>query len=89
MHFVTNAEYISDFSVLLTFEDGSVKSVDLKGHLDGEIFEALVDVEYFRGFQLNPELGTITWDNGADFCPDFLYEIGSDVEKPASMPQRG
>jgi len=60
MHFVANAKHISDFSVLLAFEDGSVKSVDLKGRLDGEIFEALEDMEYFRTFQLNRELGAIT-----------------------------
>ena len=59
------------------FKDGQVTLVDLASHLDGEIFEPLKDPEYFRRFTVNQDIDTITWPNGADFCPDFLYEIGT------------
>jgi hypothetical protein len=60
----------------LTFSDGAVKDVDLAPYLDGKIFAPLKDRDYFRTVQVNPDLDTIVWDNGADFAPEFLYEIG-------------
>jgi hypothetical protein len=76
MHFVKDATYVAGYTLLLTFEDGSAKLVDLEPHLDGEIFEPLKVLGVFRAFHVNRDLDTITWDNGADFSPDFLYEIG-------------
>jgi hypothetical protein len=42
--------------------------------LDGEIFELLRDIPFFRNFTVNQELHTVVWPNGADFAPEFLYE---------------
>jgi len=44
MHFVKNAKYVSEYKLLLSFEDQSVRLVDLEPHLDGEIFELLKDI---------------------------------------------
>ena len=76
MHYVKGVEYISEYKLLLTFEDGSVRLTDLEPHLDGEVFEPLREVAYFRRATLNSDLDTIVWENGADMSPDFLYEIG-------------
>ncbi|PIU55060.1 MAG: DUF2442 domain-containing protein [Chloroflexi bacterium CG07_land_8_20_14_0_80_51_10] len=84
MHFVKDVDYVSEYKLLLTFEDGSAKHVDLESHLDGEIFEPLKDVDYFRTVRVNPDLDTIVWENGADVSPDFLYEIGTPVAEAAS-----
>jgi Protein of unknown function (DUF2442) len=85
MHFVKNVSYQSGYKLLLTFEDGIQKLVDLKPHLEGEIFEPLKDINYFKTVSLNPDLDTIVWSNNADFSPDFLYEIGQVVEKRAAL----
>lgn len=85
MHFVKNVSYQSGYKLLLTFEDGIQKLVDLKPHLEGEIFEPLKDINYFKTVSLNPNLDTIVWSNNADFSPDFLYEIGQVVEKRAAL----
>ena len=71
---VTSVEHIADHTIRVEFDDGSVKDVDLSGELWGEVFEPLRDVARFRAFRLDPELGTITWPNGADLAPEFLYE---------------
>ena len=84
MHFVRDVDYVSDYKLALTFEDGSVKLADLGPYLDGEIFEPLKGVDYFKTVRLNSELDTIVWENGADMSPDFLYEIGVSVTEAAS-----
>lgn len=73
---------------MLTFEDDSVRLANLEPHLDGEVFEPLRDIEYFRTFRVNPELDTVVWPNGADFSPDFLYEIGRPVSKVEAVAER-
>lgn len=87
MRFVKSVTYVSEYKLLLSFEDGSVRLVDLESHLDGEIFEPLKDVNYFKTVWVNSDLDTIVWDNGADMCPDFLYEIGRPAEKPALVTE--
>ncbi len=71
---VIDANYVKDYILHLHFSDGSEGEIDLERDLDGEIFEPLKDVSYFRSFTVDLELHTITWPNGADFAPEFLYE---------------
>jgi len=79
MHFVRDANYISDYKLILTFDDGIVKQVDLRSYLRGKIFEPLKNIDYFKTVKVNSDIDTIVWDNGADMSPDFLYEIGEEV----------
>ena len=66
---------LSGFEVRLGFTDGSEKVVDLDPYLRGPIFEPLrSDPEAFQAVCVDPELGTIVWPNGADICPDVLFE---------------
>ena len=71
---IRNVEPLEAFTVRLEFTDGSVKVVDLKPYLRGPVFEPLVhDLARFRSIYVDPELGTITWDTGADIDPDVLH----------------
>jgi hypothetical protein len=65
---------MSDYRIWLKFDDGSQGEVDLENELWGEVFEPLKKKEVFKSVRLNRELNTISWDNGADFSPEFLYE---------------
>lgn len=76
MHVVKDVNYVSGYKLLVTFEDDVVKLVDMEPYLDGEIFEPLKDIDYFKTVRVNPDINTIVWDNDADVSPDFLYEIG-------------
>jgi hypothetical protein len=69
---VTEARYVSGRRIWLRCSDGATGEVDLSAEIHGEIFEPLRDVEYFRKFEVNRELGTVVWPNGADFAPEFL-----------------
>lgn len=77
---VTEARYLRDYVLWLRFNDGVEGEVDLRGELNGPIFEPLQDLAEFRAFQSHPELHTVTWSNGADFAPEFLHEL---VKVPA------
>jgi len=77
---VTDAKYVRDYVVWLRFSDGIEGEVDLRDQLFGEIFEPLKDKEFFKQFVLHPDWLTITWPNGADFAPEFLY---SAIQVPA------
>jgi hypothetical protein len=72
---IVEASCVHGFILHLRFADGTEGDVDLEHELDGPIFEPLRDPRYFAQFTVNPELRTITWPNGADFAPEFLYEM--------------
>ena len=40
-------------------------------------FEPLKNIEYFKKVKVDEEIETICWENGADFSPEYLYEIGN------------
>jgi hypothetical protein len=58
--------------VWLKFDDGASGELDFSDELDGPVFELLKDVEYFRRFMIR--YNTLSWENGADFAPEFLRE---------------
>ena len=68
-------EPLEDFTVRLEFTDNTVKKIDLAPYLHGPIFEPMrKDLQLFRSVRVDPRMGTIVWDNGADIDPDVLYK---------------
>lgn len=80
---VESVEYLEAHRLKLTFSNHNICEVDLADELYGEIFEPLNDVEYFKQVFLNPETSTIEWPNGADFAPEFLYQLGQAIPQTA------
>ena len=76
MRSVKKVKYLNDYNLEIEFNSGETKVVDLSNHLDGEIFEPLKKVEYFKTVKVNSEFETIYWENGADIAPEFLFDIG-------------
>ena len=74
---------ILPYSLRAEFSDGVIKVVDLTNELHGEVFEPLREPEFFSRVVVNPETRTIEWPNGADFAPEFLYEIGHEIKQVA------
>lgn len=69
---VRTAQPLQGFRVLIGFENGTQREVDLEPYLRGPIFEPMRrDPAQFRALKI--EGGTIAWDNGADIDPDVLY----------------
>ncbi len=88
MHYVEDASYVADYKLQIRFNGGETRLVDLADHLDGPIFEPLKDVGFFQRFLVNHDIDTVVWPNGADFSPDFLYEIGRLADEPMLSSKR-
>ncbi len=74
---ITRAEYISDYRIRISFDNGETRIVDLEKFLNEEprsVFHPHRDKNFFKDFFL--DRGTICWKNETDLAPEFLYEIG-------------
>ena len=72
---VIEAEYLNGYKIKLLFNNGETRIVDLGNSLNGSVFAPLRNLEYFKRFSI--KFNTIEWENGADFAPEFLYNIGT------------
>ena len=72
---ITDVDYLGDYTLALTFNNDEKRVCDLKPSLSGEVFGELLENCKFIQYGLTRE--TIEWANGADFAPEFLYDIGT------------
>lgn len=71
---VIAAEYVKDYVLRLTFNDGIVKLVDFTPMMQQGVCRKLQNIDYFRSFTLDPF--TVDWNNEIGFAPESLYERG-------------
>lgn len=77
---VTSVSVVGPHSLELRFDDGASKRVNLRPELYGPMFEPLRDPGYFALARLDLDSRTVSWPNGADFAPDFLYQHEPEAE---------
>ena len=71
---VIAADYVKDYVLRLTFNDGTVKLVDFAPMMQKGVCRKLQNIDYFRSFTLDPF--TVDWNNEIGFAPESLYERG-------------
>ena len=73
---ISSVKALENYQLHLKFEDTQEGVVDISQLIEFTgIFAPLQDLTYFNQVKLNPEWGTIYWENGADLDPDVLYSI--------------
>jgi hypothetical protein len=74
---VTEAEYLDNYRIKLSFEDGSSGIADLSDYPNrNNVFRLFLDINYFRNFRT--EYGTVIWGDGElDIAPETLYTIAT------------
>ena len=78
-----SAEYLEDYKLKIWFADGKSGIVDFTRFIrKGGIFGKLVDLENFKRFTVNQELGVITWDGEIDIAPETLYSEATQEPLP-------
>lgn len=67
-----SVEPISNYNLILTFDNGEKRQFDMNPFLNLGIFKELKSIEKFNSVRLS--FDTIEWDNEADLDPEILYK---------------
>ena len=86
LHDVVSATYKGDYRIELIFDNGEHGVVDFSPYLQrGGVFKRFRDLSFFRAFQVDPELGTLTWADEIDIAPETLYAQATGSRLPDWM----
>ena len=86
LHDVVSAVYQGGYRIELEFDDGQRGIVDFTRYLERRgVFERFRDLEFFRSFSVNKELGVLTWGDEIDIAPETLYAEATGTGLPAWM----
>ena len=66
-------EKAAPFTLKVTFDDGTSHVIDFRPVLKGEMYGPLNDATFFDQVEIDPEVHTLVWPNGADFDPAILH----------------
>jgi hypothetical protein len=72
-----NVEILENYELKITFENGEVKIFDVKPYFGHKIFDELKDEKLFKTVKIAGL--SIEWENGADICPDELYNLSKAI----------
>ena len=87
---VVSAEYLKDYTLKICFADGKSGIVDFTPYIrKGGIFGKLAQVENFKRFTVNQELGVITWQGEIDIAPETLYSAATQEPLPQWVEKAG
>lgn len=64
---------VAPFTLRVGFDDGTIQVIDFRPVLKGDLYGALTDASVFDQVQLDAEIHTLVWPNGADFDPAILH----------------
>ena len=94
IHLIKEIKHVQPFVLTLRYNTGELILVDLESklrewsHSSDSKFRRLLDPTYFMTVKLDPEFGSIAWDNGIDLCPDVLYAWGKQLDTMAQVQSR-
>lgn len=77
MNQVTELKVLEDYRIWLKFKDGVEKIVNVRPFLGKGFTAELLEYEKFKQVFIEPG-GGIAWENGYDFCPNFLKELAEE-----------
>ena len=66
-----DVKVLNDYQLEITFDNGEVKEFDVKPYFKFKQFDELREEEKFKMVRIAGL--SIEWPNGADICPDELY----------------
>ncbi len=70
---IVSFEKVAQFTLKVVFDDGASRVIDFRPVLKGELYGPLKDPMLFDQVQIDPEVHTLVWPNGADFDPAILH----------------
>ena len=74
MNEVIKLKPLNNYLIWLKFSDGEEKVVNLRPYIGKGFTKELLNENTFKKVFIEPG-GGIAWENGFDFCPNFLREL--------------
>ncbi len=71
---VISFEIQGPYTLRVCFDDNTEQVIDFQDTLEGELFGPLRNRALFNQVQIDPEVYTLVWPNGADFDPATLHD---------------
>jgi Protein of unknown function (DUF2442) len=71
---VESFEIVSSYTLRIRFDDDIEQTIDFQPILMGELYGPLRDLAVFNQVQIDAEVKTLVWPNGADFDPATLHD---------------
>ena len=69
----------ADYTLFLTFADGTKKTYNARPLLEKAIYAQLKNVAFF--LKAKAECGTVVWNDEIDIAPEHLYECSKAMEE--------
>ena len=90
IHDVVSAEYRGEYRIEVEFDNGRCGVVDFSKYPErGGVFRRFRDMEFFRSFRINDELGVLMWGDDVDIAPETLYAEATGDPLPEWMTREG
>lgn len=74
MESIIDVRPLENYNIWVRFADNFNATINIRPYITTGISIKLLDVDYFKRVKID-EFGGIAWENGFDFCPNFLREL--------------
>ena len=71
---VRSFEIVGPYTLCVHFDDNTEQVINFEPILAGELYRPLRDLALFNQVQVDREVHTLVWPNGADFDPATLHD---------------
>jgi hypothetical protein len=86
---VISATYKGEYKIEIKFEDDAAGVVNFEKYLSkGGVFEKFKDIEFFKNFKIDDEIGVLTWSDEIDIAPETLYAEATGSPMPEWMEEK-
>ena len=77
METIIDLKPLDNYFIWVLFADNFSTIINIRPFITTGISAKLLDYNYFRQVKID-EFGGITWENGFDFCPNYLRELANE-----------
>jgi hypothetical protein len=88
IHRVRSFQFVAPYTLRVQFDDQTEQVINFEPVLAGELYRPLRDLALFNQVQIDPEVHTLVWPNGADFDPATLHEWPKQAEALATRARQ-
>ncbi len=78
---VRDFQIVAPYVLRVKFDDETEQEINFEPVLSGQLFGPLQDLEVFNQVQIDAEVHTLVWPNGADFDPATLHDWPQHIQE--------